>query len=450
MKTIYFPTITAIFILSLTNGIQAQKNNGQIIDTLLDNGGYHLHFAIIPGKGMPILFETGDRDNATIWNGIAQPIADITGAPIITYDRQGFGKSTIDPERKGIEDEIKGLETALMKLGYAKEIMLVSHSIGGFYNTVFASRNAERVKGIVFIDARVVCNLTDDKLKEMDLNPSQLEIVKTMKTLSLLPANIPIVDITSEQNVIRDNSWKTLHDVFVSESPNRKGILAYKTSHYIFLDNSRLTIDAIVSLYSDLQKPEDKVRILEKAYAYELTSANDDYRKKIEYQYSDNDLIEWSKSLLLKNSMANSLEILKLNVSLYPESIAACDALAEAYLKTGNKELASLYYKRSLELNPDNRNTQLIMDQISRIIEVPDSSLMSYVGEYELNGVPVSITKENNNLILNFNNTQSVAYFTSNIDFFIVEYRNEFKLTKDSDGKVLGFLFRGMKAMKVK
>jgi hypothetical protein len=436
-----------LFIILVLNPIIV---NGQIIDTLIDNGGYNLHFSITPGKGIPILFETGYRDNTKIWNGIAQPIADITGAPIITYDRQGFGKSTVDPKRKGIEDEINGLETALTKLGYTKEIMLVSHSFGGFYNTVFANRNQERVKGIVFIDASMACIFTEEMLDKMGLNPYQLEMVKTMKKQPSVSTNIPIIDITSEQNVMRDNSWKTCHDAFVSESPNRKSIYAYKTSHYIFTDNSRLVIDAIISLYSDIQKPKDKAKILEKAYTYELASANDDYRKLIEFQHSYNDLNAWGKALFQKNDVTIALEVMKLNTSLYPENADAYNSLGEAYLKTGNKDWAVTNYKKSFELNPDNKNTQKLLDQISRITEVPDSILSSYVGGYELNRVPISITKENDKLIVNFNNTQSVAYFTSNIDFFIVEYRDEFKFTKDSEGKILGFLFRGMKAMKVK
>jgi len=436
-----------LFIILMINSIII---NGQIIDTLLNNGGYTLHFSIIPGKGMPILFETGFRDNTTIWNGIVQPIADITGAPIITYDRQEFGKSTTDPKCKGIEDEIYGLEVALTKLGYTNDIMLVSHSEGGFYSTVFTNRNLERVKGIVFIDASLVSLFTDEMLEKMNLSPSDLEMVKTMKKQPSLPTSIPIIDITSEQNVMRDNRWKICHDAFVSESPNRKSIFAYKTSHYIFVDNSRLVIDAVVSLYSDIQNLKEKSRILEKAISYELTLDNDDYRKLIEFQHSYNDLNAWGKSLLQNNDMIKALEVMKLNVLFYPENADAYNSLGEAYLKTGNIELAATNYKKSLELNPDNQNTKKILDQITAIVEVPDSILSSYVGEYELNGVPVSITKENDKLIIHFNNTQSAAYFTSNIDFFIVEYRDEFKFTKDPDGKVIGFIFLGMKAMKVK
>jgi pimeloyl-ACP methyl ester carboxylesterase len=438
------------FLLLINLVLNSIILNGQVIDTLIDNGGYNLHLSILPGKGMPILFETGYRDDTKIWDGIVRPIADITGAPVITYDRQGFGKSTIDSKRKGIEDEINGLETALTKLGYFKEIMLVSHSFGGFYNTVYANRNQQKVKGIVFIDASMACIFAEDMLDKMGLNPYQLEMVKTMKKLPSLPASIPVIDIISEQNVMRDNRWKTCHDDFVSESPNRKGIFAFKTSHYIFRDNSRLVIDAIISLYADIQKPKVKSMILEKAYTYELASANDDYLKLIEFQHSFNDLNAWGKSLFQKNDVTKALEVMELNAKFYPDKHEAYNNLAEAYLKTGNIELAAANYKKTLEFNPDNKNTTKILDQINRIVLVPDSLLSSYEGDYELNRMPISITKENNKLILHFNNTQSVAYFTSNVDFFIAEYREEFKILKDSDGKVSGLLFRGMKVIKVK
>jgi hypothetical protein len=401
---------------------------------------------------MPVLFETGMGDNTSIWNGITQPLADITGAPIIAYDRQGFGKSTRDPNRKGIEDEIKGLETALTKLGFTKDIMLVSHSYGGLYNTLFAIRNPEKVKGIVFIDATKMCIINDDMIKSMASDPVSMEMITTMKKQPSLQVKIPVIDIISEQNATRDNRWKTCHDDFIAESPNnRKGIFAYKTSHYIFKDNSKLVINAIVSLYSDLQKPSDKAMILEKAYAYELTSSNDDYKKTVEFQHSENDLAAWGKSLLQKNDAVNALEVMKLNTFLNPGSATAYDALGEAYLKTGNKELALANYKKTLELKPDSRNAKTAMDQINRITNVSESVLASYIGEYELNKIPVSVTKEGEKLVLNFNNTRSVMYFTSDTDFFIVEYKVDFKFFKDPEGNVQGFnLMGGMKASKVK
>ena len=41
-------------------------------------------------------------------------------------------------------------------------------------------------------------------------------------------------------------------------------------------------------------------------------------------------------------------------------------------------------------------------------------------------------------------------YFITDFDFFIAEYRDEFKILHDSDCEISGLLFRGMKAIKVK
>ena len=83
------------FIIILTAFI-SQKTQSQTIDTLVDVGNHKLHFNIIKGKGIPILFEAGGGNDGTVWNSILKPIADITGATIITYDREGFGKSTVN------------------------------------------------------------------------------------------------------------------------------------------------------------------------------------------------------------------------------------------------------------------------------------------------------------------------------------------------------------------
>jgi pimeloyl-ACP methyl ester carboxylesterase len=117
--------------------LMAHSGSCQPVDTLIDVGGYRLHFRIIKGSGMPILFEGGAGADVSIWDIILKPIADITHATLITYDRAGFGKSELDTSnhdlaKHGILQGIQGLETGLKKLGYDKNIMLVGHSYGGF------------------------------------------------------------------------------------------------------------------------------------------------------------------------------------------------------------------------------------------------------------------------------------------------------------------------------
>lgn len=57
---------------------------------------------------------------------------------------------------------------------------------------------------------------------------------------------------------------------------------------------------------------------------------------------------------LRKGKTKDAIEIFKLNVELFPKAFNPYDSLGEAYLKDGNKELALLNYKKSVELNPGN------------------------------------------------------------------------------------------------
>ena len=107
--------ITLAFWAAIINSVA-----GQTIDTLVDVGGYRLYFHIVQGKGMPILFEGGAGADVTVWDTILKPVAQITQATLITYDRAGFGKSEEDTsnhdlDKHGILEGIKGLETGLKK-----------------------------------------------------------------------------------------------------------------------------------------------------------------------------------------------------------------------------------------------------------------------------------------------------------------------------------------------
>ena len=77
------------FILIFLYSISLQS---QSLDTLVDVGGYNLHFNIIKGEGIPILFEAGGGNDGSVWNNILDPISKVTGTTLITYDRSGFGK----------------------------------------------------------------------------------------------------------------------------------------------------------------------------------------------------------------------------------------------------------------------------------------------------------------------------------------------------------------------
>jgi tetratricopeptide (TPR) repeat protein len=60
--------------------------------------------------------------------------------------------------------------------------------------------------------------------------------------------------------------------------------------------------------------------------------------------------------LIGEKRLAQAIEIFKLNVDPYPRSANAYDSLAEAYMASGNKELAIKFYEKSVQLNPNNQS----------------------------------------------------------------------------------------------
>ena len=72
----------------------------QVLETLVDIGGYNMHFSIFEGEGTPILFESGAGDDGTVWKAIAKDVHDVTGTTVIYYDRSGFGTSELNPNYK--------------------------------------------------------------------------------------------------------------------------------------------------------------------------------------------------------------------------------------------------------------------------------------------------------------------------------------------------------------
>jgi len=68
---------------------------------------------------------------------------------------------------------------------------------------------------------------------------------------------------------------------------------------------------------------------------------------------SEDDMNRLGLRLLRTKKLNPAIRTLELNVAAFPKSANAWDSLAEAYM-TGGRELAIAYYRKSLELNPNN------------------------------------------------------------------------------------------------
>ena len=84
------------------------------------------------------------------------------------------------------------------------------------------------------------------------------------------------------------------------------------------------------------------------------------------YNFSEAQLNILGYQLIRNERMDDAIEIFKLNVEMYPEAFNTYDSLAEAYMNSGNKELAIKNYKKSIELNPNNSNGIKMLERLQR------------------------------------------------------------------------------------
>jgi len=248
------------------------KVQSQTIDTLVNVGTHHLHFKIIKGKGIPILFESGNGDDGSVWEPLLQPLLESTGATLITYDRAGLGQSEIDSLSISFKQEIKDLQCGLKKLGYSKEVFIVSHSFGGFYATLFANKNKKKVKGAVLIDIALPCFMTAEWSKTFVDSISNENwglikkhklglyyVLKDLESISAymankpLPKSLPATLIAAEKILPmvkkeEEAEWRECLKSFGLPS-NHRYVLAEKAGHKVWMDNEKLVIEEITKLY---------------------------------------------------------------------------------------------------------------------------------------------------------------------------------------------------------
>lgn len=74
------------------------------------------------------------------------------------------------------------------------------------------------------------------------------------------------------------------------------------------------------------------------------------------YNFDEAELNALGYKLMGANKFKEAIRILQLNVEAYPQSSNVYDSLAEAYMDDGDKPQAIANYRKSVRLNPDNRN----------------------------------------------------------------------------------------------
>ncbi len=87
------------------------------------------------------------------------------------------------------------------------------------------------------------------------------------------------------------------------------------------------------------------------------------------YNFSSSELINLGYKLMQKGKIKEALEIFRINVECYPNDWNANDSYAEALLKNNEKERSIEYYKKSIEVNPENTSGIAVLKQLGVEIE---------------------------------------------------------------------------------
>jgi uncharacterized membrane protein len=83
------------------------------------------------------------------------------------------------------------------------------------------------------------------------------------------------------------------------------------------------------------------------------------------YNFDEDQLNSLGYQLLNTKKFTEAIRIFQLNIEAYPKSANTYDSLGEGYLNAGNKLLAIANYKKSLELNPKNRNAVVMLQKLN-------------------------------------------------------------------------------------
>ncbi len=88
-----------------------------------------------------------------------------------------------------------------------------------------------------------------------------------------------------------------------------------------------------------------------------------------EYSWAEGELDQLGQALLLMGRIKDAIEIFEMNVQAYPDAWRPYNSLAEAYVRSGETDLAVANLRRSLSLNPQNSRAA---DMLQRLTTSPE------------------------------------------------------------------------------
>ena len=163
------------------------------------------------------------------------------------------------------------------------------------------------------------------------------------------------------------------------------------------------------------------------------------------YDFSEAELNTLGYQLLGMKKIKDAIEIFKLNVEAYLQASNPYDSLGEAYMMSGDKELALKNYKKALELDPQNTNAASVIKRLENpavTVKVEPKLYDQYVGEYQIApNFVLAVTKEGDKLMAQATGQPKIELLPeSDAQFFVKEVNAQVSFVKDEKGMVTALI----------
>jgi tetratricopeptide (TPR) repeat protein len=160
------------------------------------------------------------------------------------------------------------------------------------------------------------------------------------------------------KHIIRHSGGTGGYTGFIGFDPiKRVGVVVLSNSSFQVYDIGLHLLDQSIPLDDDPPVIKSlRAALGKRGFEHALDVVNEMKAKDATFQLSEQDVNAWGYRLLDQEQKKEAIEVFKLNVRLYPKSANTYESLAEGYEATGDKESAIKNYRRSLELDPKNKN----------------------------------------------------------------------------------------------
>jgi pimeloyl-ACP methyl ester carboxylesterase len=375
----------AIIFLSCQLYSQKAKTLPVIVGKFVLVDNHKMHYQVA-GVGSPtVVFEGGVTDNLNSWNPVFTEVAKF--ARTVRYDRMGLGASDTTIAPRSFKQIATELHSLLQNAKLSPPYILVGHSMAGGMIRAFAHLYKNEIAGMVFIDCMTefdVNGFPPDSV-EKNLPPglfarrstpqeSELYLLRTevlsgyteMKSFDPLP-DVPIHVFVGQKNIypLVANNRMEWYQRSVADKTESSLTVLPASSHYIHRDYPGKIVTTIHQmLFTD---PDAALRKVLQEQGVDSCIAR---YKKMKTVYPEGSITEGTLNklgyeLVRKKDFKGAIRLFELNTMMYPNSFNVFDSLGDAYMNAGDKNAAIKNYSRSLKMNPQNKNAQMILNRLN-------------------------------------------------------------------------------------